>query len=170
MWPTPQALYLLLLRLLSRDYNAVGVLADSVATDTTFTAEELAVFNALGGANDDRHPDAHACRLRISLMTLDSHTKLPWNLTKEATGYVTKLSHVSANCRLSLKEELQLLESGKVVLDEWNPAWDPLLYTLYQVTLLRNRARTLAVWLKDIEEEEGEGATKERDGASGTTL
>jgi hypothetical protein len=54
------ALYLLLLRLLHRDYDDAYRLTDSVATDTAFSDEGLGIFKALSFANDDAHPDAHA--------------------------------------------------------------------------------------------------------------
>ena len=62
--------------------------------------------------SEDCHPDAHACRLKISLVMLDSPVVLPWNLSSEMSSYVRKLQHVSANCRLSLS---CLLERGSYV-------------------------------------------------------
>ena len=70
----------------------------------------MQIFSILGTANGDAHPDAHACRLRISLVTIDSPVQCPWDLTKECSRYISKLSHVSAICRLRLDEELQLLQ------------------------------------------------------------
>ena len=60
--------YLLLLRFLGRDYDAAFRLCDSVASDTALAPDELTVFNALRGANDDRAPDAHAVQLKLSLV------------------------------------------------------------------------------------------------------
>ena len=86
----------------------------------------------------DGHPDAHACRLKISLVSLtrsspvspdvasdslpdcvldclphqvmlDSPVSPGWDLSVEMASYVRKLQHVSANCRLSVDEELTLL-------------------------------------------------------------
>jgi hypothetical protein len=59
------ALYLLLLRLLHRDYDDAYRLADSVATDTAFSDEGLGIFRALANAGDDAHPDAHAVREKL---------------------------------------------------------------------------------------------------------
>ena len=59
------ALYLLLLRLLHRDYDDAYRLTDSVATDAAFNAEGAAIFKALAFARGDHHPDAHAVRLKV---------------------------------------------------------------------------------------------------------
>ena len=144
------ALYLLLARFLNRDYVAVTHLTESVASDVAFSNEERSVLHALYCAREDRHPDAHACRLRISLVLYGSGVDLPWNITNEMAGYVTKLSHVSASCKLTLKEEHQILSGDQVVLDEWSSKWDPKLYTHYDVTLLRNRLSVVKVWMSDL--------------------
>ena len=94
------ALYLMLLRLLHRDYATVFRLADSIATDTSFNTEGLAIFANLHAADDDWHPDAHACRLKISLVTIDSGTKCPWDLTIQCSKYITKLDSLSSSCTL----------------------------------------------------------------------
>lgn len=94
------ALYLILMRLLHRDYTTVFRLADSIATDTSFNTEGLEIFKNFIQANGDWHPDAHACRLKISLVTIDSGTASPWNLTVECAKYITKLEFLSSSCRL----------------------------------------------------------------------
>ena len=94
------ALYLMLLRLLHREYDSVFRLADSVATDTSFNFEGLNIFKNLSAGNDDWHPDAHACRLKISLVTIDSGCECPWDLTTECSKYITKLDSLSSSCRL----------------------------------------------------------------------
>lgn len=72
------ALYLLLLRLLKRDYHQAARLCDSVASDVALSPDEYSIFRALGETTDDRHPDAHAVRLKISLVTMQSGHKPPW--------------------------------------------------------------------------------------------
>ena len=42
-----------------------------------------AIFHALYNANDDWHPDAHVCRLKIALVTLDSGLKPPFDVTTQ---------------------------------------------------------------------------------------
>ncbi|KAH8582661.1 very large low complexity [Cryptosporidium sp. chipmunk genotype I] len=97
------------------------------------------VFNSLGHAWDC-HPDAHACRLKIWLYCLrhfsastsvsaslllsrtktittksslgpDEFFSTTWDLYPDIQGYVTKLASISANCRLSLEEELEVLQA-----------------------------------------------------------
>ena len=59
----------MLLRFLHRDYEDVFRLADSTATDTKLNEEGLSIFKAFSRTNSDRHPDAHACRMKISLVS-----------------------------------------------------------------------------------------------------
>lgn len=77
------AVYLLLLRLLHRDYAEAFRLADGIATDTKLNAEGQTIFAQLATACLDLHPDAHACRLKISVVTIDSGMSQPWDLTLE---------------------------------------------------------------------------------------
>jgi hypothetical protein len=67
------ALYLLLLRLLHRDYQKAFLMADSIATDAKFSEEGAKIFNALSFANDDPHPGKFRCceDLRLNLSALD---------------------------------------------------------------------------------------------------
>ena len=64
------SLFLLLLRFLDRQYDKVFQMADACVSDTELTQEEAAIFAQLSLLGDDQHPDAHACRLKISLATL----------------------------------------------------------------------------------------------------
>jgi hypothetical protein len=138
------ALYLMLLRFLHRDYDEVFRLTDSIATDTALNAEGAKIFEALSFTCTDCHPDAHACRLKISLVTIDSGSELPWDLTTEAAKHVVKLAQVAATCRLSLEEELQLLESGKhIVLDDKHADYDANSHTHYVIALVKNRLHSL---------------------------
>ena len=61
---------------------------------------------------DDTHPDCHAVRLKLELALLHSlnSTNNIWQLGDELNGYVSKLPHVSASCRLSDNEEIRLLQ------------------------------------------------------------
>eukprot|EP00457_Paulinella_chromatophora_P000002 gb/GEZN01000002.1/.p1 GENE.gb/GEZN01000002.1/~~gb/GEZN01000002.1/.p1 ORF type:complete len:6816 (+),score=1425.09 gb/GEZN01000002.1/:114-20561(+) len=137
------SLYLMLLRFLNRDYEEVYRLADSVATDTKFSKEGKMMFDGLGLAGDDFHPDAHACRAKVSLVTMDSGSKAPWDLTLELSRFVVKQPHVTANCRMSLQEELQLLESDGLVLDENPDKPEQKLLPAYVRMLVKNRQYAL---------------------------
>jgi len=138
------ALYLLLLRLYNRDYAAVFRLADSIATDTAFSLAGRTIFSAIAGANDDWHPDAHACRLKIAIVTVDSGVELPFDVTLQAARYAVKLSHVSAACRLSLEEELQLLDTeGLIAYETQSKGYNKHVHTPYVRSLVKNRQQAL---------------------------
>jgi hypothetical protein len=68
------------------------------------------IFSALGMCKFDCHPDAHACRARITLNVIESEIVPPWHVRLEVGKLITKMTRVSARCRLSLDEEQQLLE------------------------------------------------------------
>ena len=109
------ALYLLLLRFLYRAYEEVSLLSSSVATDADLTPEEAQIFEHLQVTVNDFHPDAHACRARISLVVMDSPMVCPWNIRLDSAKYISKLYHVSSRCRLSYEHEKQLLEMCHVL-------------------------------------------------------
>lgn len=86
-------------------------MADACVSDTPLSSEESQIFEQLGYLADDFHPDAHACRLKLSLVTMDSKMECPWNIPAELDAYLSKLPHVSAVCRLTLTEEKVLLDA-----------------------------------------------------------
>ncbi len=141
------AVYLMLLRFLHRDYAEVFRLADSIATDTKLNAEGLIIFKAFANVKDDRHPDAHACRMKISLVTIDSGTTAPWDLTIECARHVVKIDSVSSACRLAPQEELQLLESEAVVLSSTSSLYLAEIHDEYSMALCFNRQQQLRALL-----------------------
>lgn len=52
-------------------------MAESCVSDTELSPTEAQIFAQLGLLKDDQHPDAHACRLKVSLATLASRDKMP---------------------------------------------------------------------------------------------
>lgn len=104
----PSALYLLLLRMLYRDYAAASGLVTAVGTDAKHSDEEAQIFRELGLITD-RHPDAHACRLKISLAVADSPIECDWDDRAEYGNYCNKVSHVGARCRLNDDEEKSVI-------------------------------------------------------------
>eukprot|EP01065_Artemidia_motanka_P000909 TRINITY_DN1042_c0_g1_i1.p1 TRINITY_DN1042_c0_g1~~TRINITY_DN1042_c0_g1_i1.p1 ORF type:complete len:4224 (+),score=1358.75 TRINITY_DN1042_c0_g1_i1:274-12672(+) len=102
-------LYLVLLRLLTRRYGDAFLLIQGVCTDTELGADEQWIFNQIDKSTEDRHPDAIACRLRLSLAVLYSPIQLPWALHAEMDQYLNVLAHVSASCTLTHAEELELI-------------------------------------------------------------
>jgi hypothetical protein len=110
MMPTlGAALYMSLLRFLSRDYAACFRLLDACHVDTPFTAEEQHIFDQFSHGQNDMHPDAHACRLKLCLALLFSDNKIEWKVQNEMAGYLDKLAHVSADCILTPQEEMDVL-------------------------------------------------------------
>jgi len=136
-------IYLQLLRFLHRNYEEVFRMADAIATDTAYSSEEGQSFKMLALCNGDRFPDAHVCRLKISLVTLDSPISCPWDVTKEMHAYTLKLNHTSAACRLSRMEELQLLSECITELTDPRLSLKPVKYTEYEACTCGNRQRLL---------------------------
>ena len=104
-------LYLLLMRWLGRQHTLAFRAASCCVSDTPLSAEEGQIFNQFGSLAHDMEPDAHAIRLKISLVTrgtlhgAHASTRL-WVLRDEYAAYVRKFRYVSALCRLSIAAEL----------------------------------------------------------------
>uniref|UniRef100_A0A0G4G6D4 ubiquitinyl hydrolase 1 n=1 Tax=Chromera velia CCMP2878 TaxID=1169474 RepID=A0A0G4G6D4_9ALVE len=101
-------LYLLLLRLLNRNYSEVFRLAGTIGTDTTFTQEESDIFNSIAHVAD-AHPDAAACAARMSLVVADAPVAPPWYLPEVAAIYLLFLPRISVSCRMTATEETRLM-------------------------------------------------------------
>ena len=56
------------------------------------TDEENAILQFMTSSKNspDQHPDAHACRLKISLVLLDSPVQLPWDLHRHTLSVVAE--------------------------------------------------------------------------------
>jgi hypothetical protein len=109
----PSTAYLLLMRFISRQYEAVCTLVESCVNDSGFSDEMKGIFSTLRTVKDDQSPDAHACRLKISLVMKESGTdevKLPWEMGTEYYQYLFKEHAISAACKLTPPEELRVLE------------------------------------------------------------
>ncbi|KAG2527068.1 hypothetical protein JM18_003170 [Phytophthora kernoviae] len=102
-------LYLILTSLLSRNYATAMELIMGCNVDVKFTDEEKRVFDQLAKTLDDRHPNACACRIRLSLGIAYSENKAPWKLSGELHDYLTTSGHVDASCKLTLEEETEAL-------------------------------------------------------------
>ena len=138
------ALYTLVLAYLARDYKRVVQLVDTVSADHKLSDEERNCLTFMGDATKvsaDQHPDAHACRLRISLVMLDMKDGMPWDLSVEMAEYVAKLAHVSADCRLPEEDELSLLVH--CVCDPADPRYDPNVHAIVKVYMCKNRRSEL---------------------------
>ena len=104
------ALYLLLLRFLSRKYNEVCKLVEYCSNDSEISKEELLIYEQFPFLIDDMHPDAHACRLKLSLATTNGSIKCPWYVAHEFKYYLIKEDLISAECRLNINEQLLIIE------------------------------------------------------------
>ncbi|TYZ50886.1 hypothetical protein PybrP1_007186 [[Pythium] brassicae (nom. inval.)] len=102
-------LYLILTSLLARKYTAAMELIIGCNVDVKFTDEEKWIFDQLAKTLDDRHPNACACRIRLSLGVAYSDNKVPWSLKPELHDYLSTAAHVDAVCRLTLEEEKEAL-------------------------------------------------------------
>lgn len=102
-------LYLVLTSLLTRNYAIAMEFIVGCNVDVRFTDEEKRVFDQLSKTLDDRHPDACACRIRLTLSIAYSDNEAPWTLGGELYDYLTTSDHVSAKCRLSIEEEKEAL-------------------------------------------------------------
>eukprot|EP01062_Namystynia_karyoxenos_P039074 TRINITY_DN2841_c0_g1_i1.p1 TRINITY_DN2841_c0_g1~~TRINITY_DN2841_c0_g1_i1.p1 ORF type:complete len:4290 (+),score=1351.18 TRINITY_DN2841_c0_g1_i1:81-12872(+) len=102
-------LYLVLLRLLARRYTDAFRLVEGVCTDTDLGPDEQWIFDQLDRSSEDLHPDAVACRLRLSLAVLYAPVRPRWELHAEMDRYLRVLPHVSSACTLSHGEELELI-------------------------------------------------------------
>ena len=109
----PSALYLALLRFLARRYANVCELSDLCVSDNALTPEEQQLWLAFAGVAMDPAPDACAARLRLSVAAFGTPAEslLPWDTQEELLSYVGSWRHVSASCRLSAREEQELLDS-----------------------------------------------------------
>ena len=76
-------LYLLLQLVLRREYLGAARLAECCHVDTIFTAEEQWVFSQLERCVPDRHPDAHAVRLKLCAAIMYSENKTGWEAHAE---------------------------------------------------------------------------------------
>ena len=66
------ALYLLMIRFFQRDYRSVFQLAPSIVSDSKLDPNEAQILEHLEYLASDMHPDAHACRIKLSLVLLSS--------------------------------------------------------------------------------------------------
>jgi len=104
-------LYLLLLRMMHRRYDEVFRMFELCTTDAKLTAEEQQIFDQFEQVTRDYHPDAHACRLRMQLMTAETPLANLVDSSRELENYIRKEHLVSAECRLSLQEQISLIEA-----------------------------------------------------------
>jgi hypothetical protein len=104
------SLYLLVLRLMSRDYRDAFRLIESCVCDSVLTPQEKQIYDVIGTIKDDFHPDVHACRLKLYFVTYGCSDVMPYQFSVESelVGYVSRIRLISSYCKLSPDEEIFL--------------------------------------------------------------
>ncbi len=105
-------MYLMVMYFITGSYRDVFRMIESCVSEE-LSAEENQIFNQLEFLGNDFHPDAHACRLKISAVTVglgQDSMRCPWSVEAEMLQYVLKHAYVSSACRLSTDEETLLLQ------------------------------------------------------------
>ena len=107
------SLYLLVLRLMSRNYRDAFRLIESCVCDNVLTPQEKQIYDVIGTIKDDFHPDVHACRLKLYFVTYGCSDVMPYqfNVETELVGYVSKIRLISSYCKLSPDEEIFVINS-----------------------------------------------------------
>ena len=107
------SLYLLVLRLMSRNYRDAYRLIESCVCDNVLTPQEKQIYDVISTIKDDFHPDVHACRLKLYFVTYGCSDVMPYQFSveKELLGYVTKIRLISSYCKLSPDEEIFVINS-----------------------------------------------------------
>lgn len=83
-------------------------LIPSCVTDENLLEDEMHLFQTLHSLIGDTSPDAHACRLKIWLASRGaSGVTCEWDPIVEMTNYLQMENMVSAECRLSIDEQVQ---------------------------------------------------------------
>lgn len=104
------SLYLLALRLMTKKYEDAFGLIESCVSDVQMTDQEKQMYELLADIKDDLSADMHACRLKLYFVTYGSEIMVyPFKVEEEMVGYLTKLKHIAAKCRLSPDEEYFIL-------------------------------------------------------------
>eukprot|EP01043_Picozoa_sp_COSAG02_P005120 COSAG02_NODE_137_length_34526_cov_94.448079_13_plen_4296_part_00 len=92
------SVYLFVLRLVTREYQAAADLVASCAIDKRMSATERWFFEMVVGTVSDSHPEAAACRLMLFEATLlfNAAEAVPsrWDVVNDAIRYCSSLHHV----------------------------------------------------------------------------
>ena len=99
--------------MLSRCYSEAFRMCVSCITDAPLASDELQLWQRLGPVSRDLAPDAVATRLRLSLLTtaVTGIMSAKWNVAHDARLYFDMRDCVTATCRLTPRDELEVIES-----------------------------------------------------------
>ena len=107
------SMYLMVMYFITGSYQNVFKMVESCVSEE-LSPEEKQIFDQLEFLGNDYHPDAHACRLKLSVVTVglggDDAMRCPWSVAEEMEHYCKKHPFVSSACRLTTEEELLLLQ------------------------------------------------------------
>jgi hypothetical protein len=107
------SMYLMVMYFITGSYQNVFKMVESCVSEE-LSPEEKQIFDQLEFLGNDHHPDAHACRLKLSVVTVglggDDSMRCPWSVAEEMEHYCKKHPYVSSACRLTTEEELLLLQ------------------------------------------------------------
>jgi len=113
--PTSAAgLYLLCCRMLTWHFAEVAAMASTVADFST--NEERQLWGHLKLLRNDSHADGIACRLHLilAMRPYGQDSSKVWNAKSSYVEYIRKRHLVSANCALSVAQELSLLKLPEI--------------------------------------------------------
>ena len=140
------ALYLLLVRFLSGQYDRVFLLTRFCLKDVPLSSEERQIVNQLHEVQYDRHPNAIACRLQLRMVTRGTpmESDLPFeSLPQEYFSYLSVLPHITARCRLTIREELTCARLASNAFDRSNDMYEDVSLSEDQLCVLENRREFL---------------------------
>ena len=113
-------LYWAFLKLLHREYTDAYTAIVSCGTDMKMRWSEYIMLTYFKRCEGDYHPDCHACLLKLRLALQHSPIST-WPVIPDNDGdstpfcenysaYITKRNHVSLACRLTLEEEILIMD------------------------------------------------------------
>lgn len=104
-------LYLVVLRLMTRNYTEAYRLIESCVCDRPLTPQEQQIFELIGNNPDALLADAYACRLKFYFVTFGCSDIMPYkfNIEEDIYNYITNYRLVSSNCRLTADEEVFIM-------------------------------------------------------------
>jgi hypothetical protein len=105
---TTDLLYLIVMHLVTLEYQKCGQLMPNLKLDRKLTPEEVVFLTEISNTIDDEHPDAVGLRLQIALMCKSSGNSVPFDYSNDYARYRGNYKHVSAPFRISAADEIQL--------------------------------------------------------------
>lgn len=106
------SIYLLLLRALQSQHHDAMQLVDSCMSDSVPSPEAANFWALIQHLYTEVHPNAHAIRLKLILVSQNAGYITTWNLEEELSNYISKLRNISTVCRLTIQEEFALLQQA----------------------------------------------------------